>query len=610
MKKGKIACILTIVLMITSVSFDSKVLALKDKSDQEHSLTNYNYSEWYWTETEVLTPTSGLESWYPEMAIDSQENIHAVWRDKQDFGSISGTDSDIWYMKWDSTTEAWSSPFLISEDSTASAFCRDPKIVIDEQDTIHIVWSDNTNDLLGSGSDEDIFYINYNSITDSWSAIEVVTYQSLALAYLPDMVVDSSGTVHIVYTDMTPFGSVGADMDVFYQTRSNSTGLWSSPNLISTLSDSTSTSSAMTVSSDNIAHFVWMESHDYNSDGTDIDIYYKKKDLNTGLWDSSLILLSPESDGLSSYPSICSDSQNSVHIIWSDQIPSYDSDLLDDLYYASWDSVQEQWSLTTEIITDDSLGETGRSDICVDLFDNLHIIYEDLYFGVGTYRLYHKFKLFGSDEWSQPTYVSSESEDWSSQYQYSLTADSKGYIHSLWADNTDFDGAGTDYDLFYKKFVGSPSSPILLEIYPKSTTDTQVNLRWVDSLGATSYKIYRDTTFIADTSSLTSIGSSSNSSFIDTITSPNTYYYAIVAVSDYGESILSNVVFVEILTESDGHGFFDSFDWSMALTVGGSLLGLQIIVAVTIYFVLSAKIKKLSVKKTSKKTKKKTSKKK
>ncbi len=514
MKKEKLTSILMILLFVTSFSFSSKVLSLENGVEQEQSLANYDYSEWYWTETEVLTTTSGLESWYPEMVIDSQENIHAVWRDKQDYGSISGTDGDIWYMKWDSTTEVWGSPFLISEDST-NTNCRNPKIVIDGQDIIHIVWSDGTDDMLSSGSDEDIFYINYNSLTDSWSSLELVTSQSSAIAYLPDMDVDSSGNVHVVYTDMTPYGTVGADMDVFYQSRSVSTGLWSTPELISLLSDSSSTSSAITVSSDNISHFVWMESHDFNSDGTDIDIYYYKKDLNTGLWDYPLILLSPESDELSSYPSICSDSQNSVHIIWSDQIPSYDSDLLDDLYYASWNSVQDQWSLTTEIITDDSLGQTDRSDICVDLFDNLHIIYEDLYFGVETYRLYHKTKLFGSDEWSQPTYVSSESIDWSSQYQYSLTADSKGYIHALWADNTDFDGAGTDYDLFYKKFVGSP------------------------------------------------------------------------------------------LSESDGPGFFDNFDWNMLLILGGILLGAEILIAVILYYLLSSKIKKSPSKKSGKKTGKK-----
>ncbi len=593
--------------MVTLFSFDSKALTLKDGKDLEHSLADIDYSSWYWTETEVLTTTSGLESWYPEMAIDSQENIHAVWRDKQDFGS-SGTDADIWYMKWDSTTEAWGSPFLISEDST-NTICRDPKIVIDEQDTIHIVWSDKT-DMLGSGSDEDIFYINYNSSTDSWSSVEVVTSQSLAIAYLPDMDLDSSGNVHVVYTDMTPYGSVGSDMDVFYQTRSSSTNLWSSPELVSVLSDSTSTSSAITVSSDNIAHFVWMENHDFNSDGTDTDIYYYKKDLITGLWDYPLILLSPESDEHSSYPSICSDSQNSVHIIWSDQIPSYDSDLLDDLYYASWDSIQNQWSLTTEIITDDSLGDTGRSDICVDLFDNLHIIYEDLYFGVETYMLYHKIKLFGFDEWSLPTYISSESEEWSSRYQYSLTADSKGYIHVLWADDTDFDGAGTDYDLFYKKFVGSPSSPILLEIYPKSTTNTQVNLSWIDSLGATSYKAYRSTTYITEITGLTSIGSSSSNSFVDAVTSPNLYYYAIVAVSDYGNSTLSNVVSVEILNESDGFGSFDDLDWRLMLILGGILLGTEILIAVIIYFLLSSRIKKSPSKKTSKKTSRGSSKKK
>lgn len=54
---------------------------------------------------------------------------------------------------------------LVSTESTARSIR--PAIVVDTNDNIHIVWDDLTN-YGGSGSDSDIFYKRWNNSTQTW----------------------------------------------------------------------------------------------------------------------------------------------------------------------------------------------------------------------------------------------------------------------------------------------------------------------------------------------------------------------------------------------------------------------------------------------------------
>ena len=51
--------------------------------------------------------------------------------------------------------------------------------------------------------------------------------------------------------------------------------------------------------------------------------------------------------------------------------------------------------------------------------------------------------------WGTTELVSTESVNTS--YSPSLAIDGLGNIHVAWNDNTDYEGAGTDYDIFYKR---------------------------------------------------------------------------------------------------------------------------------------------------------------
>jgi len=91
-----------------------------------------------------------------------------------------------------------------------------------------------------------------------------------------------------------------------------------------------------------------------------------------------------------------------------------------------------------------------------------------------------------------------------------------------------------------------PDAPILSTITPNPDKDGDIFLDWNDVAGATSYKVYRDTSSITDISGLTSIATPTSSQYNDNGLSVGTYFYVIVAVNATGESSISNCESVEV----------------------------------------------------------------
>ena len=104
---------------------------------------------------QVLSTESTEDSRTPSVAVDSSNNVHVVWYDSTDYAG-SGTDYDIFYKRWDSSTSSWTSVEVVSEGSTSDSVV--PSIDVDSSNNAHIVWMDYTDNFAGSGTDEDIFY--------------------------------------------------------------------------------------------------------------------------------------------------------------------------------------------------------------------------------------------------------------------------------------------------------------------------------------------------------------------------------------------------------------------------------------------------------------------
>jgi len=139
----------------------------------------------------------GSIQWQPSVAVDSQDNIHAVWWGQADIGDYH----NIWYTNY---TTSWSTPvYLGTYAGMVSSYSQSsPSIHIDSNDTIHAVW---TGKATGLSDYEKIWYVN-NSI--GWVTPEcvqptgknkgpILRWDRLPFVELDDfyIVTDENGTV-------------------------------------------------------------------------------------------------------------------------------------------------------------------------------------------------------------------------------------------------------------------------------------------------------------------------------------------------------------------------------------------------------------------------------
>jgi hypothetical protein len=112
-----------------------------------------------------------------------------------------------------------------------------------------------------------------------FAALNVVSTESTASSSDPSLAVGPDGTAHIAWYDYTDYGSSGSDSDIFYKKRTSS-GAWSTTEVVSTESTGSSTAPSLAVGPDGTAHIAWTDSTDYGGSGSDSDIFFKIYDAN------------------------------------------------------------------------------------------------------------------------------------------------------------------------------------------------------------------------------------------------------------------------------------------------------------------------------------------
>ena len=225
----KFTILLSILLSLILLSFIRNDLTeqsfiSKINSDSEENSTNtLKISTINWTmTTEVISTESTNNSNWPAIVSDSVRNIHVVWEDLTNYAS-SGTDRDIFYKLKNATTGAWVTIEVVSTESTNNSYL--PAIVTDQIGNIHVVWQDDTN-YNGSGIDLDIFYKLRNASSGIWTTTEVVSTESTGISGEPTISLDFTGNIHVAWKDYTNYDSSGTDMDIFYKLRNATTDAW------------------------------------------------------------------------------------------------------------------------------------------------------------------------------------------------------------------------------------------------------------------------------------------------------------------------------------------------------------------------------------------------
>ncbi len=547
----------------------------------EQSVYDKDLSSWWWEPLELVTPEFDAANYISNLAIDKDNNVHTITYSSEDILS-AGTDIDVFYKKYDYSIKTWGEMELVSTESTAHS--QRPCIAVDYENTVHVVWYDTTN-ILGSGADADIFYKQRTS--SGWGAVELVSTESSAGSYIPWIVVDSNGVVHVSWEDLTDYLSCGGDSDIFYKYRSLS-DVWSTSQVVSDSSTAQSTEATIALGEQGSIIFVWEDDTDYAGAGFDQDIFFRRLKNGFITWYPTSVV-SSESTADSDTPTISNEVDGLCHVVWYD-ITNYDGAGTDqDIFYKSCSTSSNTWSMT-EVISPESPETSFNCDLVVDE-GHVYVVWRDAMSigGVGdSDNVFFKYLDLDTKTWSPYTVLTYDHDSYVSRPKIDI--DNFGHLHVIWIDSTDhLLGSGTDTDLFCKKFVGTPMQPFLAEINPNPISVGNISLNWLSVQDARSYEIYRETSFFSSVSGLTAIDTSTTTSYTDTVEATGYYYYAVVATNEYGDSLVSNVEFVEVI-EQTSSGIFASLEIGELLIFSGIVLGSQLIFSLLTITLITSRI--------------------
>lgn len=453
-KKKNILIVLSILfigfLVCTSSLHAINTKALIDYKNIYNKTNSFDRSSWVWSTTEVVSTESTADSRNPALFVDSADNIHVAWQDWTDYAS-SGTDMDVFYKRWNASTSSWTTTEVISAESTDES--QSVSLFVDYKGTVHVVWGDYT-DMLGAGTDRDIFYKQWNSSTSSWTSPELVSTESTGSSRHASLAVDSEGNIHVVWRDYTDYNGAGTDEDIFYKFWNASSYSWNTTEVVSTGSIDDSGTTSLAVDSAGAVHIVWHD-YAYNIDD-DWDIVYRNF-TTSNLW-SPIFVVSNESTGIAVEASITVDLTDNIYIAWRDNTNYASSGFDYDIFFKSWNSSTTLWTLY-EVVSSESTADSWLPTIAVDSTSTIHIVWHDYtnYTNCGfDHDIFYKRKDISSS-WTITEVISTEST--ADSRSPSFGVDSNGLVHVVWFDFTDYLSSGTDIDIFYKYLSPIPVIP-------------------------------------------------------------------------------------------------------------------------------------------------------
>ncbi|MCK5292731.1 MAG: hypothetical protein KAR39_12045 [Thermoplasmata archaeon] len=415
-----------------------------------------------WGSRVLVTDDPGDSDWSAEAAVatDRFGNVHVVWSDGDLDGS--GPDSDIFYRKWNATTQLWESRVLITDDFLNNTDNSDgPDVESDRFGNVHVVWRQK-GDIGGSGTDTDIFWRMWDADTGAWNPRELVSDDpddggsSAAVRLASDMF----GNIHATWHDKA---ALNASAGIQYRKWNGSTGIWEERMMVSENSTEFLWSDVAVDPFGNV-HIAWNDRANLSgasSNGLDYDIFYRKLDASSTVFGP--VYYVTEDDQTDEYGSnmdrIIADSFGNVHIVWWESMDQDGggSGIDDDIFYRKWNAITRIWENRVLISNDPAnTGSSADARMCSDPLGNLHIAWRDKsdVDGAGSNYgdLLHKKWDVITSVWEGTKALTNDLLDQYLVHYPDVACDNLGNVVVVWNDMSGLLGSGPDYDVYLRKY--------------------------------------------------------------------------------------------------------------------------------------------------------------
>ncbi|MFX1502910.1 MAG: hypothetical protein ACFFDH_18260 [Promethearchaeota archaeon] len=591
-KKGKKNLILIVIILlpgiISLIQFSNLVnLQINEQNDKVPDLKLNNVD--FTNATVISDGFNGIYwndggSWQPQIAVDKNGTIHAVWYDGTH--GLWGIEYEIMYASY---TEAsgWSNVTVISDGYNNiywnDGYSYQPKIAVDNDNKVHVVWYDNGPGIWREGSvDYEIMYASYTEAS-GWSNVTVISdgyngiYWNDDQSLDPDLAIDNNGTIHVVWSDYTD-GSWGTDEEIMYVSYTETSG-WSNVTVISDgyngiyWNDMISRRPDIAVDSLGNIHVVWEDETIGIWTGAlfDWEIMHVTYTEASGWLNVTVISDGFEdiywNDGYSMAPQIAVDDDDNVHVVWEDETDGlWGTD--QEIMYSTLQG--SKWSFP-KVISDGfegvywNDGQSQKPSIAIDSSGNIHVVWQDDTnggWGIDTEIMYSYYSE--KTGWILPKVISDgyQGNFWNTgDSYYPAIAYGNEEIHVIWRDTTD--GVwGMDDEIMYSSIsVKLAPSIFTLSTDAKSPdSDGMFDLIWTESEGTETYSVYRHSSYISIINSSVNLLQSGLTTPLLNLTgyASGTYYFIIEAENEVG-SCLSNCLSVEVQITSGGGIPFGNF---------------------------------------------------
>jgi phage terminase large subunit-like protein len=357
-----------------------------------------------WSPAKKLTWTPGA-SWCPAIAIDSSNHIHVLFYDD------TPGNNEIYYLRSLDGGATWSLPTRLT---WTSAYSERPAMAIDSSNLIHVVWVE------GTPGNAEIYYLKSPDGGSTWSKPQRLTWTSGA-SDSPAIAIDSKNGIHVSWNDYTP----GAT-EIYYKKSTNGGATWSALQNLS-LTSGHSYASAIVPGAGNAVHVVW---HDFTPGAP--EIYYRRSTDRGTTWGPVKRLT--WTSGWSMGPAIGKDSNNNLHVVWSDDTPGKA-----EIYYRRSTNGGATWGANQRLTWNSGLSDNPA--IAIDSGNAVHLVWYDE--TPGNAEVYYRKSPDGGATWGAVQRLTWNS---GSSLVPAVAVDSSKTVHVVWFDDT-----SGNWDIYYKK---------------------------------------------------------------------------------------------------------------------------------------------------------------